>query len=81
MTLCDYFGRSRICARFDPPLHIFRARSLLHAALKNDYFLVTSHTEEAMFVYDYKKCIKILMARGIPTEEEAIESTRMDVLA
>ena len=58
MTLCDYFGRSRICARFDPPLHIFRARSLLHAALKNDYFLVTSHTEE-----------------------EAIESTRMDVLA
>jgi len=27
----------------------------------------------AIFVYDYQKCVGILLTQGIPTEEEAIE--------
>lgn len=34
----------------------------------------------AMFVYDYQKCVDILMARGIPTEEEAIEWMEYNVV-
>jgi hypothetical protein len=34
----------------------------------------------AMFVYNYQKCIEILMAGGIATEEEAIEHMEFNVL-
>ena len=34
----------------------------------------------AMFVYNYQKCIEILMAGGIATEEEAIEHMEFNVV-
>jgi hypothetical protein len=34
----------------------------------------------AMFVYEYQKCIEILMSKGIPTEEEAIEYMEFNVV-
>lgn len=44
--LQDYFGRSRAYARFDTPFEIFRTWQKLHAALKQEYYLVTGHSEE-----------------------------------
>jgi hypothetical protein len=34
----------------------------------------------AMFIYDYQKCIDILMEQGIPSEEEAIEFMEYNVV-
>ncbi len=34
----------------------------------------------AMFIYDYEKCIEILMRQGIPTESEAIEYMEYNVV-
>lgn len=44
--LRDYFSRPRIEARFDTPLAIFRTWHKLHAALKNDYYLLTGHGKD-----------------------------------
>jgi ATP-dependent HslUV protease, peptidase subunit HslV len=38
--LADYFSRSRVAARFDTPQNIFKTWQAMHAALKDDYFLV-----------------------------------------
>lgn len=35
----------------------------------------------AIFVYDYQKCVGILLSKGIPTEEEAIEWMEYNVVS
>lgn len=55
--LSDYFSRPKVYAHFATPLEIFKTWQKLHAALKHDYYLLTSGGEE-----------------------EALESTRIDVL-
>lgn len=44
--LSDYFSRPKSYARFETPLEIFKTWQKLHAALKNDYYLVTSGGED-----------------------------------
>jgi ATP-dependent HslUV protease subunit HslV len=44
--LSDYFSRPKSYSRFETPLEIFKTWQKLHAALKNDYYLVTSGGED-----------------------------------
>jgi ATP-dependent HslUV protease, peptidase subunit HslV len=62
--LQDYFGRSRAYARFDTPFDIFRTWQKLHSALKQDYYLVTGHSEEDALESTRMDAL-IINARGI----------------
>src|SRR5688572_10441041 len=62
--LQDYFGRSRAYARFDTPFEIFRTWQKLHAALKQEYYLVTGHSEEDVLESSRMDAL-IVNARGI----------------
>lgn len=62
--LQDYFGRSRAYARFDTPVEIFRTWQKLHLALKQDYYLVTGHSEEDALESTRMDAL-IINARGI----------------
>lgn len=44
--LSDYFSRPKSHPHFETPLEIFKTWQKLHAALKNDYYLVTSGGED-----------------------------------
>lgn len=44
--LRDYFARSRVYARFNTPLEIFKTWQKLHAVLKRDYFLLAGENED-----------------------------------
>jgi ATP-dependent protease HslVU (ClpYQ) peptidase subunit len=62
--LQDYFGRSRAYARFDTPFEIFRTWQRLHAALKQEYYLITGHSEEDVLESTRMDAL-IVNARGI----------------
>jgi ATP-dependent HslUV protease subunit HslV len=62
--LQDYFGRPRVYARFDTPFEIFRTWQKLHAALKQDYYLITGHGEEEVLESTRMDAL-IANARGI----------------
>ena len=62
--LQDYFGRSRTYARFDTPFAIFKTWHKLHAALKQEYYLVTGHSEEDVLESSRMDAL-IVNARGI----------------
>jgi ATP-dependent HslUV protease, peptidase subunit HslV len=44
--LRDYFSRPKVYAHFESPLAIFKTWQKLHAALKQDYYLVPGHGED-----------------------------------
>jgi len=44
--LRDYFSRPKVYAHFTTPLEIFKTWQKLHAALKHDYYLLTSGGED-----------------------------------
>ncbi|HET7597705.1 MAG TPA: MFS transporter [Burkholderiales bacterium] len=60
----DYFGRSRAYARFDTPFEIFKTWHKLHAALKQEYYLITGHSEEDVLESSRMDAL-IANARGI----------------
>lgn len=62
--LGDYFARPRVYARFDTPFEIFKTWHKLHAALKQDYFLVAGHSEEDALESTRMDAL-IVNARGI----------------
>ena len=62
--LQDYFGRPRVYARFETPFEIFKTWQKLHAALKQDYYLVTGHSEEDVLESTRMDAL-IVNARGI----------------
>lgn len=62
--LQDYFDRPRAYARFETPFEIFKTWQKLHAALKQDYYLVTGHGEEDVLESTRMDAL-IVNARGI----------------
>jgi len=42
----DYFVRPRVAPKFDDPISIFRTWQRFHAALKEDYFLLTGNDKD-----------------------------------
>lgn len=62
--LQDYFDRPRVYARFDTPFEIFKTWQKLHATLKQDYYLVTGHSEEDALESTRMDAL-IVNARGI----------------
>ena len=62
--LRDYFSRSRVYARFDTTLEIFKTWQKLHAVLKHDYYLVPGHGEDDA-IESSRMDVLIANARGI----------------
>ena len=46
--LRDYFARSKVYARFDSPVEIFKTWQKLHAVLKHDYYLLPGGGDDEM---------------------------------
>lgn len=63
-VLRDYFERPRVYARFDNPVDIFKTWQRLHAALKQDYYLVAGHGEDDA-LESSRMDVLIANARGI----------------
>ena len=62
--LRDYFARPRVYVRFDTPLEIFKTWQKLHSVLKQDYYLITGHSEEDVLESTRMDAL-IVNARGI----------------
>ena len=63
--LNDYFSRPKTYACFDTPLEIFKTWQKLHAALKHDYYLLTSGGGEDEVLESTRVDVLIVNSRGI----------------